>query len=304
MLLQAAAVIAGTDPGLIKRLPDTSGLKNEIIILEHHREIGYIQAWRTAGARLVEVNIDSAELAETAVTMVMDAVGPRTAAVGFVATRWLRQDPPGFLPALTRAAHDAGIPVIADVAAMLPPFENLRRYTDEGIDLVSFSGGKAIRAPQSSGILAGTKELIEAATMNAAPNSAVGRPAKVCKEEIVGLMTALKLYAGRDHAADQRRWRAQGEVIAAALKDVSGVRVEVLQDDHSRPVPEAAIFFSEGYRGPPRENIAGLLLEEEPRIVLGAATVRGEDLYVNPHNMAEGEDQVVGARLRAMLSGD
>lgn len=304
MLLQAAAVMTGDDPQKIKKLPESTGMKNEILILGHHKHIGYIQAWRTAGATLTEVNTDSAESADEAVSLIMQAVTPETAAVGFIASRWLRQDPPSFLPTLTAAAHARDIPVIVDAAAMLPPIENLRKYTDEGADLVSFSGGKALRAPQSTGLLAGTRALIEAAQLNASPNSAVGRPAKVCKEEIVGLMTALELYARRDHSQDQQHWRAQIEKVAAAIQDVDGVHVEVLQDEHSRPVPEAAIYFADGYRGPTGEMVRAALLEQEPRIVMGGANARGEDLFVNPHNLGEGEEIIVGERLRAILSGE
>ena len=303
MLVQAAAVMTGPDAQKAIQLPDTAGMKNEILILDHQKEIGYIQAWRTAGATLVVVSIDPSDSAAEAVSSIIGSATSNTAAIGYIASRWLRPDPQGFLPALTEAAHKAGIPVIVDAAAMLPPATNLRRYSEEGVDLVCFSGGKAIRAPQSTGILAGTKELIEAARLNAAPNSGVGRSAKVCKEEIVGLMTALQLYAERDHAAEERRWSAQAETVASALKAIPGVRAEVMQDDHSRPVPEAAIFFEEGYRGPSSEQVAKLLLEGEPRIVMGAASARGEDLFVNPHNMAEGEDEIVAERLRAVLSG-
>jgi D-glucosaminate-6-phosphate ammonia-lyase len=303
MLVQAAAVMTGNDTQKVKQLPDTQGMKNEILILDHHKEIGYLQAWRTAGATLVVVSIDPDDSAAEAVSRIVDSASSNTAAIGYIASRWLRPDPLGFLPALTKAAHSAGIPVIVDAAAMLPPATNLRRYSGEGVDLVCFSGGKAIRAPQSTGILAGSRELIEDARLNAAPNSGVGRSAKVCKEEIVGLMTALQLYVERDHEAEERIWRARAEIVATTLKDVPGVRAAVLQDDHSRPVPETAIFFEEGYRGPTGEQVAQLLLEGEPRIVMGAASARGEDLFVNPHNMAEGEDEIVGARLRAVLSG-
>ena len=313
MLLQAAAVIAGTDAEQISRLPDTTAMKNRIVILNHHRDVGYLQAWRTAGATLTPVETLGAADAEAAVGRVMDAVDDRTVAIGYVASRWLPPDPPGFLPTLTAASHSTGVPVIVDAAAMLPPAENLTRYTREGVDMVTFSGGKAIRGPQSAGILAGTEPLIRAAAMNASPNSAIGRVAKVCKEEIVGLVTALELYAERDHAADQRRWTRQAGVVANALKGIPGVTARVLQDDFSRPVPEAAIYFDESYGGPSLEEIADLLAAGDPPIVTGRRNMlrsqwedtpaRSDDLFVNPHNIVEGDEHIVAGHLHAILSG-
>jgi len=302
MLLQAAAVIAGNDRDKIRALPDTGGMKNEILILDHQKGIGYLQSWRTAGAALKTVNIDGIELADEAADRVVSQAGPGTAAVGYVASRWLRDDPPGLLGAVSRRSHARGIPVIVDAAAMLPPVENLRRYISEGADLVAFSGGKAIRGPQSAGILAGRRTLIEAAAANGSPNGAVGRPLKVAKEEIVGLMVALERYVQRDHAADQAHWRRQMEVISSRIQGIPGVRAQVLQDPHSRPVPEVAIFFEKGYRGPNGKQIGTILESTDPPIVIGHANARGEDLFVNAHNVADGEEVVIAERLLAALT--
>ena len=302
MLLEAAAVLAGTDPALIRALPDTTGTKNEVIVLDHQKHVGYLHAWRAAGATLVPVSIDSAELAGEAAAEVIAAAGPKTAAVGYVVSRWLRPDPPGFLMELCRQAHARGLPVIVDAAAMLPPVENLRRYTADGADLVAFSGGKAIRAPQSAGILAGRRDLIKAAELNGAPNDAVGRGMKICKEEIVGMMVALKRYVERDHAADQCRWKAQMQVVATALQSVPGVRAQVMQDDFSRPVPEVAITFGRDYKGPAWKEVYDRLAAGNPPIVIGGKNPRGDDLFVNAHNLADGEEAIVAERLKAELT--
>ena len=264
MLLEAAAVLAGTAPSRIKALPDTAGMKNEILILDQQKQVGYMHAWKAAGASLKPVNIDSAEMAGEAASKVITAAGPKTAAIGYIVSRWLRPDPPGFLKELCRQAHAKGLPVIVDAAAMLPPVENLKRYISEGADLVVFSGGKAIRAPQSTGILAGRRDLIKAAEMNGAPNDAVGRGMKICKEKIVGIMIALKRYVERDHAADQRRWRAQMQVVATALEGIPGVRAQVLQDDFFRPVPEVAITFGKNYSGPAWREVYDRLAAGDP----------------------------------------
>lgn len=303
MLLQAAAVIAGTDREKIRALPDTRGVKNEIVILDHQKGIGYMQSWRTAGAVLKPVSIEGIELADDAADRVVSHVGGYTAAIGYVASRWLREDPPGLLEAISKRSHARGVPVIVDAAAMLPPVENLRRYVSDGADLVAFSGGKAIRGPQSAGILAGSRVLIHAAAANGSPNSAVGRPLKVAKEEIIGLMVALEQYVQRDHAADQARWRRQMEVVSSRIQGIAGVRASVLQDPHSRPVPEVAIYFDKTYRGPSGKQIETILEAGDPPIVIGHANARGEDLYVNAHNVADGEEVIIAERLRAALAG-
>ncbi len=301
MLLQAAALIAGSDPAAIKRLPDTAGMKNQLLILDHQKEIGYMQCWRAAGASLKAVDITGIEVSEAAAEKVVSAAGAGTVGIAYIVSRWLRPDPPGFLKALCQAAHKRGLPVIVDAAAMLPPVSNLRKYTADGADLVAFSGGKAIRAPQSTGILAGRKDLVVAAAANSSPNNGVGRPLKVAKEEIAGLMVALDGYVKRDHAADLTRWRRQMEHISSRLRGVKGLRAVVLQDDFSRPVPEVAMYFEQGYSGTSAKEIEAILEAGDPPIITGHANSRGEDMFINAHNVADGEEVIIADRLLAAI---
>ena len=111
------------------------------------------------------------------------------------------------LEEVCRIAHQRGVPVIVDAASTLPPRANLHRYLDVGADMVLFSGGKGVRGPQGTGILCGRKDLIEAAAANASPNPFLGRPMKVAKEEIVGLVTALELFVQEDEEAEMARYR-------------------------------------------------------------------------------------------------
>ncbi len=198
MMLEAAAVITRGDPARILLLPDTTGMKNEIIIPRPLR-VGFDQAFRQAGAKLVEVgntfSLEEYEL-EAAIT-------ERTAAVAYVFGPFLKAPLP--LARAVEVAHKHDLPVIVDASAMLPPAENLTRFIREGADMVTFSGGKGVCGPQSTGILAGRKDLIDAARMNAGPHQGVGRPAKVCKEEIVGLLKALEIFVHTDHEAEWRR---------------------------------------------------------------------------------------------------
>ena len=197
MVLESAACIAGNDPARVWQLPDTTGMKNEIVIHRAHR-VNYDHSFRVTGAQLVEIG----NTGTTHEWELEAAINENTAAVAYV----FGPRPGGALPLprVVEIAHERDVPVVVDAAAMLPPPENLTKFIDQGADLVSFSGGKGVLGPQSTGILAGRADLIEAAYANSAPNSeSIGRAAKVCKEEIAGLVTALEIFVDTDFDAVQ-----------------------------------------------------------------------------------------------------
>ena len=203
---------------------------------------------------------------------------------------------------MVKVAQRYSLPMIVDAAAKLPPVENLWRFIDHGADMVAFSGGKAIMGPQSTGILCGRQDLIEAAALNHSPNMAIGRAAKVCKEEIVGLMVALERYVQRDHAADQNRWREQCNTIATAIMDIRGVKTAVLRDDWTRPVPELSIHLTSDWAGPSPDEIVNTMAKGNPPIIIGERERREEQLFVNPHGLMEGEAELVGQRPRIVMT--
>ena len=295
MMLQAAACMAGKDPAKIRKLPDTEGIKSEIIINWNHN-FHFERAWRAAGAKLVWIglstSIDSWEIEA--------AINEETVALAFLATRWC-SDSFESLDEMVKMAQRHSLPVIVDAAAMLPPVENLWRFIEHGADMVALSGGKAIRGPQSTGILCGRRDLIEAAALNHSPNIGVGRTAKVCREEIVGLMVALERYIKRDHAADRRRWHEQCDIIAAAIVEIQGVKTEVLQDDWIHPVPELHIYFTSNWTGPSSDVIVDTMAKGDPPILIGGYRRGGGQLYVNPHGFMEGEAELVGERLHTAM---
>ena len=181
LLLQAAACIAGDDPARITRLPDTRGMKNEIVIQRAHR-FAYDQAYRVPGGVLVEIGLAR----RTQPFELDDAINERTAAVAYLVSPFT--SPPGILglEQVIAIAHRRGVPVIVDAASMLPPRANLTRFTRLGADLVSFSGGKGVRGPQSTGFLLGRRDLVRAAALNASPNQAIGRAAKTSRRRSRG----------------------------------------------------------------------------------------------------------------------
>ncbi|MCH8310678.1 MAG: aminotransferase class V-fold PLP-dependent enzyme [Chloroflexi bacterium] len=301
MVLEAAATMAGNDPAKIWQLPDASGMKNEIIIHRAHR-VNYDHNFRAAGARLVEIGNSGG----TKEWELEDAINENTAAVAYVFGP--RRGGAIPLPKTVEIAHNHDVPVIVDAAAMLPPPENLSRFIDEGADLVSFSGGKGVLGPQSTGILAGRADLIEAAYANGAPNSmSVGRSAKVCKEEIAGLITALEIFVDTDFEAVNANWRAQCARVVDELKDIPGLRVELEEArpdllESSSNFARAVIHFEQDWNGPTMDRINQMLEDGDPGVRIGASDV-GDALAVYPVNLQPGEEEILAARLREVLTG-
>ena len=301
MLLEAAACMTGTDPAKVARLPDTTGMKNEIVC---HRalRVNYDHNFRASGAKLVEIGNSS----RTHEWELEDAINENTAAVAHIFGPNQRTALP--LTTVVDIAHSKGVPVIVDAAAMLPPVENLTRYVEMGADMVSFSGGKGVLGPQSTGILCGRKDLIEAAYLNTSPNSlSIGRPAKVCKEEIAGLITALELFVDTDHQAVMASWRAKCEHVVSSLGDIPGLRVELVEaqpelDQFPAAQPRAVITFDKSWQGPKKEEVLRQLEEGDPSI-----RVRPSDLTtgidINPVNLQQGEEEIVARRLKEVLTG-
>lgn len=231
MLLAAAACIAGTDRVRIQKLPDSSGMKNEIVIHRAHR-IDYDQMYRAAGGTLVEIGVplvthewelEAAITEQTAAVAFHDSPNVGTGALDFAS--------------VVRIAHKRGVPVIVDAASTLPPVDHLRRWIREGADLVIYSGGKGIRGPQDSGLLAGRRDLIDAARANGSPNAAVGRGMKVSKEAMVGLWMAIELFEQTDHEAEFRRHEAESEALATAFRHRADCEVMIEGDWEEWPAP-------------------------------------------------------------------
>jgi L-seryl-tRNA(Ser) seleniumtransferase len=300
LILQAAACMAGDDPAKIVRLPDTRGMRNEIVIQRAHR-FAYDQAYRVAGGALVEIGLAR----RTQPFELEDAIGERTAAVTYLVSPFT--SPPGILslPQVIEIAHRRGVPVIVDAASMLPPRENLTKFLRLGADLVSFSGGKGIRGPQSTGILAGRRDLVRAAVCNASPNQALGRAAKTSKEEIAGLVVALELFMAEDEASEMKRHIDVCTAIAEALADIPGVRAVVEHDPVNRVIPHAVLYFTPDWTGPSGHAVQVALAQAEPHIYVQQGAHQGgyfDEIAVDPINLQPGDEAIVAQRLREELT--
>lgn len=292
LVLQAAAALTRDDPERIARLPDADGSPNELIIQRGQR-FAYDRLYRLPGARLVEAGSETSCTPEE----VEAAITPRTAGIIDVQSPFKDE---GMVPLsrLAEIAHRHGLPVLCDGASMLPPRGNLTAYVDAGADTVSFSGGKGIRGPQSTGLLLGKREWVEAARLNNAPNATVGRAQKVSKEEIAGLLAALEAFLAEDEAAETARYRAEMAALVEELAGVPGIRAFVAHD-RNHPIPQAVVYFTEAWRGPAGPEIQRRLMAGSPRIYI--STLGRADVTVDPLNLQPGEREIVAKRLRETL---
>jgi D-glucosaminate-6-phosphate ammonia-lyase len=300
LILQAAACIASDDPAKITRLPDTRGMRNEIIIQRAHR-FAYDQAYRVPGGVLVEIGLAR----RTQPFELDDAITERTAAVAYLVSPFT--SPPGILSLdqVVAIAHKRNVPVIVDAASMLPPRANLTKFLRLGADLVSFSGGKGIRGPQSTGFLIGRRDLVRAASLNASPNQAIGRAAKTSKEEIAGLVTALELFLAEDEAAEMKRYIEVCTTIVDALGEIPGVRIVVEHDPVNRVIPHAVVYFTPDWTGPSGHAVQVALAKGDPHIYVQQGAHQGgyvDEIAVDAINLQPGDEKIIATRLREELT--
>ncbi len=293
LLLAAAACMAGDDPARVARLPDTTGMPNELVIQRCDR-IPYDQALRAAGAVLVEVG-DERGCTPAAVEA---AIGPRTAALVYIVSPRLGEHGVG-PERLAEIAHRRGLPLVVDAASTLPPVGHLTRWTQLGADLVIVSGGKGIRGPQDTGLLLGRADLIRAAAANAAPHAAIGRPCKVSKEAIVGLVAALELFLEEDHDAEWARHLDEARRIHAAVEGLPGVRPRLETDRSVWTAPTVLIGVDPAAAGTTPEEVMARLRHGEPPIMV---QVHRAEVLVDPHCLRGDEAGVVARRLREALA--
>jgi L-seryl-tRNA(Ser) seleniumtransferase len=286
LTLGTAAVLTGKDQQKIVDLPNLAGMKSEVIIQKSHR-FGYDHAVRNCGVTLVEV--------ETAADLER-AVNEKTAMMLF----YNNNNPVGQVrdEEFVRLGRKHGIPTFNDAAADVPPVENLWKYTQMGFDLVTFSGGKGIRGPQSAGLLLGRKDLIEAARLNAPPNgNTVGRGMKVNKEEMLGMLVALETYLEKDHAKERAEFDRRAETIRAAVAGVAGVKAEVFVPEVANHVPHLRVSW-EGADEAAAAAAVKAMKDGEPSIGIRN---EGQDLVLGVWMMRPGEDKIVARRLKQVL---
>lgn len=305
MAAATAGCMAGTDPRKVWQLPDTSGMKNEVVMLGGRS--AFDSAIRLTGAKLVLVK---------GLEDLPGALGEHTAMVYTTWTGKLLED-------ALAVTKKAGVPLMLDDAAGIPPIENLTAYAKMGVDLFCFSGGKGLCGPQCSGILLGRKDLIEAALAQCSPwEGAICRAMKVGKEEIVGVLAAVEAWTKLDLGALNKQWSRRVERIAKLVDTVPGVTTKIAIPEGGNSYPTLTVSWDQeafGFTvadcdrelrdGDPRIEV---LTSSNPSLVPGVREgwdvgrkpkVREADrLEIISMTMKDGEELVVGRRLREILS--
>jgi len=288
MVLGMAGVLTGTDTKKIAQLPNLEGtdMKSEVIIQKTHMG-GYDHALTNTGVKLVAV-----ETSEDAVR----AINEKTAMMWFLnreaATGQIQHE------AFLGIAKQHNIPTMIDMAADVPPVENLWKYNDMGFDLVCISGGKAICGPQSAGILMGKKNLIAAARLNGPPNGGnIGRGMKVNKEEIIGMYVALDSYIKRDHNKEWKMWEERIAVINNAVKNMSGVTTEIIIPPVANHTPSLEISWDNSKVKITRDAFAEKLRKGSPSIEV-VSWEKENSIKLTVFMLKPRQEKIVAARIK------
>jgi L-seryl-tRNA(Ser) seleniumtransferase len=326
LLVGAAACMTGLDPAKMAKLPDTDGIRNQFIVSRSHRN-SYDHGVRATGAQLVEVGLPDrltgCGVRDTEAWEFESAIGDRTAGILYLA----RADSRPSLADVVRVAHAANIPVLVDAAAELPPARNLRRFIEEGADLVVFSGGKGIGGPSASGILCGRRnlvgsallqqldldfiyedwrppmQLIDKGELRGVPRHGIGRSCKVGKEQIAGLLTALLQFTEDDDAARNKRYAVIARELAAALGDRPTLSVRTIADLGHGGLPLVEVAVTPGANQPNASQIAARLRAATYPIHVDSTNADKGILMLVPTCLEVGDAAVIGTAFAAALAG-
>jgi len=287
------ACLTGEDVAKVRRLPDLTGMKTEVVIQKRHRN-GYDHAVRSAGVKIIDVETkDQLANALTSNCAMMYYLGGSSHD-----WEWETPIPLDECLALTKKA---GVPVLVDAANMLPGWSNIPKLAAQGVDLIAVSGGKHIRGPQSAGILAGRKDLIRAAWLNSSPHSdSQGRGMKVNREEMIGLWVALERYAKLDFDAIDRESERQAAYLIEQFSKL-GLKAEKLPFDRTRRVHRVKITWDEGKFRLTVKEVEQKLRDGEPRIVVLRAG-GGQGLEFTVFMNDAGDEKIAARRMREIFS--
>lgn len=335
LVLATSACITGADPekmALLPRPEKIDGGKHKVVVFRSQRN-GYDFAVRQVGIELVEVGPTKAQAAarepdaEQLADELFEAIDEQTACVTYFAGGHFAAGALS-LEKTVELAHQHGVPVVVDGAAQIPPVENLWKFsgapgpalwaqaqaklgvrgainpapeltTPAGADLAVFSGGKGLCGPQSSGLILGRSDLIDAISRQSNPNAFIGRPMKVGKEEICGLVAAVEWYLSLDYEALASEYERQVELVVATAGELPGVEAErVWPNEAGQPLPRARVRLLEGAKLT-RDGLVERLRSHTPAIELSNAGSDG--VYVNPQTLQPGEVEQIALALRDAL---
>jgi len=284
-----AGILTGSNEQFIKQLPDLTGMKSEVIIQKSHRN-PFDHQLRSTGVKLVEVETrEDLRKAVNEKTAMMHFTNFANAAGQIKVDDW------------PKLAKEYKLPCMNDAAADTPPVSHLWDYTNMGYDLVTFSGGKAIRGPQCAGLLIGRTELVANALLNNSPHEdTLGRSQKVGKEEVIGMVKALELYLNEDHDALWKNWQSQLDYISEQIMKVPGVTTKFFVPEIANHVPHMDIAWDAAKISLTPQEVSKLLRESKPSIVLTSGEER-PGLSMNSFMLQAGEYKIVADQLVKIL---
>jgi L-seryl-tRNA(Ser) seleniumtransferase len=279
-----AGILTGDNEALIRQIPDLTGMKSEVIIQKTHRN-PFDHQLRTTGVKLVEIETRE---------QLRRAVSDRTAMMHF--SNFANETGQIKVDEWVKLAKEYKIPCMNDAAADTPPVSHLWDYANMGYDLITFSGGKAIRGPQCAGMLLGRKDLVAYALLNNSPHEdTIGRSQKVGKEEIIGMVKALELFLAEDHDALAKEWQGRLQGISQQITKVPGVRTSFFVPDIANHVPHMQITWDSKIALTP-EQVSKMLKSSKPSIVMGGGEGK-PGLAMNSFMLQPGEDKIVAEQL-------
>ena len=283
-----AGILTGDNESLIKQLPELTGMKSEVIIQKSHRN-PFDHQLRGTGVKLIEVETHE---------QLHRAVNDRTAMMHFSnfanAAGQIKVDE------WPKLAKQYNLPCMIDAAADTPPVSHLWDYANMGFDLITFSGGKAMRGPQCAGLLIGREDLVHFALLNNSPyEDTLGRGQKVGKEEIVGMIKALELYLAEDHDALTKEWQSRLDTISRQITKIPGVSTSFFVPDVANHVPHMSITWDSKISLSPQE-VSHRLRSGQPSIVIGGGEGR-PGLAMNSFMLQPGEEQIIAEQLSKVL---
>jgi uncharacterized pyridoxal phosphate-dependent enzyme len=283
-----AGILTRDNEALIRQLPDLNGMKSEVIIQKSHRN-PFDHQLRSTGVKLVEIETRE---------QLHSAVNERTAMMHF--SNFANAEGQIKVEEWAKLARQYNVPCMNDAAADTPPVSHLWDYTNMGYDLVTFSGGKAMRGPQCAGLLVGRNDLVAYALLNNSPHEdTLGRSQKVGKEEIIGMVKALELYLKEDHDALAKEWQDRLEGISKELTKIPGVTTSFFTPDIANHVPHMQITWDSKISVTPQQ-VSKLLRNSKPAIVIGGGE-RRPGLAMCSFMLQPGEDKIVAAQLSRVL---
>ena len=294
LTLGMAGILTGMDQEKVKQLPhglEEAGIKSEVIIQKAHFD-GYEHALSNTGISLVPVETaDDVDKAVNEKTASMHFLNCNTLEGKIKHEEWLQ------------LAKKYNLPATIDIAADVPPVSNLWKFNDMGFSFVALSGGKAIRGPQSAGVLMGTKDIVDGAKINNAPNGrTIGRGMKVNKEEMLGMYAALHGYIERNHDEEWKMWENRVAVIEDAVKKVKGVEVDVTVPPIANHTPKMNIKWDRNQTKVSRSELGDRLRQGNPSIEIIAWGDDESSIDLTVFMLKPGQEKIVGKRIFEELS--